>query len=187
MGYKQKVLPIHTLVPGWLEGCLEGDDPTYTIKKKNLLYFLTFCKYHIGLQYKYYIDCTALDYPSNSQRFVVVYHLRSLRSQGCLRLKVFVQEGTCLASSIAIYPAANWYEREIWDMFGIKFTNHPDLRRLLGDYGFAGHPLRKDFPCSGYIEVSFNDGEKRVVSTGVEFAQENRSYENLKPWDKEFF
>lgn len=179
------MIPLHSLVPHWLIGWHRGDYPTYYIKRKSIFSFLTFCKNHVLSQYKYYLDCTALDYPSNRERFVVVYHLRSILYKTCIRIKVFTDEWTRVPSSVPIYPAANWYEREVWDMFGIYFENHPDLRRILCDYGFEGHPLRKDFPLSGYIEVSFNDGEKRVEGRGVQMDQEYRFFDFQKPWEKE--
>lgn len=178
---------VHKLVPNWLVGWKEGDYQTYIIKQSALISFIYFCKNHIGLQYKYYIDCTALDYPSKRKRFVLVYHLRSIVYKTCIRVKIMVDEWTEVPSLISIYPAANWYEREIWDMFGIRFANHGDLRRILTDYGFEGHPLRKDFPLSGYLEVYFDDGEKRVESTGVQMDQEYRFFDFTKPWEKEFF
>lgn len=181
------MIPIHYLVPNWVIGWNTSDYPTYYIKRKALYSFIRFCKNHIALQYKYYIDCTALDYPSKPKRFVVVYHLRSILYKTCLRIKLFADEWTSVQSLVSIYPASNWYERETWDMFGIYFKDHPDLRRILTDYGFEGNPLRKDFPLSGYLEVFFDDGEKRVKSGGVQMDQEYRYLDFTKPWEKEFF
>jgi NADH/F420H2 dehydrogenase subunit C len=185
--FKKGMEILHILAPNWILGWKKEDYATYYIKQDVLLSFIYFCKNHVALQYKYYIDCTALDYPSKPKRFVLVYHLRSILYKTCLRVKIFVEEWKRVPSLISIYPAANWYEREIWDMFGIRFKNHGDLRRILTDYGFEGHPLRKDFPVSGYLEVSFDDGEKRVESTDVQIDQEYRFFDYTKPWEKEFF
>lgn len=181
------MLPIEYLVPKWLVGWAQSDYPTYYIKRKNLYQLMYFCKTHLGLQYKYYIDCTAIDDPSKKHRFFVVYHLRSILYRSCLRIKTMSNESSPLESLVSIYPASNWYEREVWDMFGIYFWNHPDLRRILTDYGFEGYPLRKDFPLSGYSEVYFDDGSKRVQSTGVEMDSEYRFFDFTKPWEKNFF
>lgn len=179
------MIPLQYLIPKWVIGWNVGDTATYYIKASYLSKCIYFCKNHIGLQYKYYIDCTCLDYPSKSKRFVLVYHLRSILYKTWLRIKVLVDEESQVESLVRIYPAANWYEREVWDMFGISFTNHPDLRRILTDYGFEGHPLRKDFPVSGYVEVFFDEGEKRVESTGVALDQEYRYFDYTKAWEKE--
>lgn len=161
--------------------------PTYYIRREDLLSFLLFCRDHCAFQFKYLLDCTAVDYPTKKLRFVVVYHLRSILYKQCLRVKIFLDEWTPLPSSVPLYSGANWYERELWDMFGIFVENHPDLRRILTDYGFDGYPLRKDFPLTGYFEVGFDDGEKRVESEGIHVDQEYRFFDLSKPWNKESF
>ncbi|KGJ04637.1 NADH dehydrogenase subunit C [Paracoccus halophilus] len=129
------------------------------------------------------IDITAIDHPARPARFDVVYHLLSMYQNQRIRVKIKVREDELVPSLIGVFPAANWYEREIFDMFGIFFTGHPDLRRILTDYGFRGHPLRKDFPTTGYVEVRWNDLEKRVVYEPVNLVQEYRQFDFLSPWE----
>jgi NADH-quinone oxidoreductase subunit C len=129
------------------------------------------------------IDITAVDYPGRSKRFDVVYHLLSLHQNQRVRIKTATGDETPVPSVINIYPAANWFEREVFDMFGILFSDHPDLRRLLTDYGFTGHPLRKDFPLTGYVEVRYDEEQKRVVYEPVELTQEFRNFDALSPWE----
>ena len=134
-------------------------------------------------QFAILIDLAGVDYPDRSPRFEVVYHLLSPRLNLRLRVKIKVDEADQVASVIAIYPNADWYEREAYDMFGILFSGHPDLRRLLTDYGFQGYPLRKDFPLTGYVEVRYDDEKKRVVYEPVKLAQDFRSFDFESPWE----
>ena len=120
------------------------------------------------------MDITAVDFPSKANRFEVVYHFLSVRYNTRIRVKTYCSEVTPVPSLTDLYSAANWFEREVWDMFGVFFTGHPDLRRILTDYGFEGHPLRKDFPLTGYVEVRYDDEKKRVVAEPVELAQAMR-------------
>ncbi len=129
------------------------------------------------------IDLAGVDYPERSQRFDVVYHLLSPRSGQRVRVKVRTDEATPVPSAVEIYSAANWYEREAFDMYGILFSDHPDLRRLLTDYGFQGHPLRKEFPLTGHVEVRYDDSLKRVVYEPVKLTQEYRSFDFESPWE----
>ena len=129
------------------------------------------------------IDLTGVDYPDRAQRFDVVYHLLSLTKNQRLRLKVQTDEDTAVPSITGVYPCADWYERECFDMYGVFFENHPDLRRILTDYGFHGHPLRKDFPMTGYVELRYDDELKRVVYDKVRLAQEFRNFDFLSPWE----
>jgi len=124
-----------------------------------------------------------VDYPSRAQRFDVVYHLLSPRQNLRVRVKTATDEDTPVPSATAVYKAADWYERETYDLYGILFSGHPDLRRLLTDYGFEGHPLRKDFPLTGFFEVRYDDAVKRVVYEPVELRQEFRSFDFLSPWE----
>jgi NADH-quinone oxidoreductase subunit C len=133
--------------------------------------------------FKSFIDITAVDYPAREKRFDVVYHLLSPRHNRRIRIKAAVAEDEAVASAIPAFPAADWFEREIWDMFGIPFSGHPDLRRILTDYGFEGHPLRKDFPMTGFVEVRYDDALKRVVNEPVRLTQEYRSFDFLSPWE----
>ena len=134
-------------------------------------------------QFFSFIDLTAVDYPVREKRFDVVYHLLSPRLNRRIRIKTAVAEDEALASVIPVFPCANWFEREVWDMFGIPFSDHPDLRRILTDYGFDGHPLRKDFPMTGFVEVRYDDAQKRVVNEPVRLTQEFRQFDFLSPWE----
>ena len=129
------------------------------------------------------MDVTAVDYPTKNERFEVVYNLLSLQYNTRIRIKTHINELTPVDSLVPVYNSASWWERETWDMFGIFFANHPDLRRILTDYGFEGHPLRKDFPLSGYVEVRYDDSEKRVVTEAVELTQDFRYFDFSSPWE----
>ena len=128
-------------------------------------------------------DMTAVDYPERPERFELVYQLLSMRNNMRLRLLAAIDEGQAAPSATTVYSAANWAEREVWDMFGIFFAGHPDLRRLLTDYGFEGHPLRKDFPLTGHVEVRYDDSLRRVVNEPVSLVQEFRDFDFLSPWE----
>ena len=134
-------------------------------------------------QFQQLIDITAVDYPERERRFDVVYHLLSLTKNVRVRLKVQTDEDTPVPSIVAAYPVADWFEREAFDMYGIFFSGHPDLRRLLTDYGFHGHPLRKDFPMTGYVEVRYDEEQRRVVYEPVKLTQEFRNFDFLSPWE----
>jgi len=129
------------------------------------------------------IDICSVDYPERARRFEVVYHLLSPRRNRRIRVKCDTDEATPVPSVVELFPAANWYEREAYDMYGILFSGHPDLRRILTDYGFQGHPLRKDFPLTGYVEVRYDDEQKRVVYEPVKLTQEFRSFDFESPWE----
>ena len=129
------------------------------------------------------IDITAVDYPERTRRFDVVYHLLSLTKNWRVRIEIETDEDTPVASVVPAYPCADWYEREVFDMFGVFFSGHPDLRRILTDYGFHGHPLRKDFPMTGYVEVRWDEALKRVVYEPVKLPQEFRQFDFLSPWE----
>ena len=128
-------------------------------------------------------DICGVDWPSREKRFDVVYHLMSPRQNARIRLKVMTDEATPVPSLAGIYPAADWFEREAYDFYGIRFSGHPDLRRILTDYGFEGHPLRKDFPVSGFVQVRYDDEQKRVVYEPVKLRQEFRDFDFLSPWE----
>ncbi len=130
------------------------------------------------------IDITAVDYPANEQRFTVVYHLLSMHLNHRIRLRTSVREsGELVPSLVEVHPSANWFEREVFDMYGLLFSGHPDLRRILTDYGFQGHPLRKDFPTTGFTQVRYDEVEKRVVQEPVSLVQEYRSFDFTSPWE----
>ena len=150
---------------------------------ENLIEVLTNLRDDDDLAFTQLTDLTAVDYPNRPYRFEMVYQLLSITQNQRLRLLVAVDEGAVVPSVISIFNAANWAEREVWDMFGIFFSGHPDLRRLLTDYGFEGHPLRKDFPLTGYVEVRYDDTQRRVVYEPVHLVQEYRDFDFLSPWE----
>ena len=129
------------------------------------------------------VDVTAIDDPGDERRFTIVYHLLSMYRNQRIRLKARVREGEIVPSIIGIHPSANWFEREVFDMFGVLFSGHPDMRRILTDYGFRGHPLRKDFPTTGYTEVRYDEVTKRVVYEPVKLTQEYRQFDFMSPWE----
>jgi len=134
-------------------------------------------------QFEQLIDICGVDYPQRTKRFDVVYHLLSPRRNQRIRVKCETDADTPVPSAVGVFPAANWYEREAYDMYGILFSGHPDLRRILTDYGFQGFPLRKDFPLTGYVEVRYDDDQKRVVYEPVKLTQEFRSFDFESPWE----
>tara|TARA_Y100000590_G_scaffold274780_1_gene308477 strand:+ start:38 stop:646 length:609 start_codon:yes stop_codon:yes gene_type:complete len=151
--------------------------------KNNLLHLIRFLKDNEVLLFNQLIDITAIDYPSNDFRFELIYLLISLKLNQRLLLKVSLKDGENIKSICSIYKSANWYERECYDLFGINFINHPDLRRIMTDYNFEGHPLRKDFPLTGHNEVRYDDFEKKVVYEKVKLQQEFRDFDYSSPWE----
>ncbi len=129
------------------------------------------------------IDLCGVDYPERSKRFDVVYHLLSMHNNQRIRVKAAVGEGDNIPTAIDVFPCADWFEREAFDMYGIQFEGHPDLRRILTDYGFEGHPLRKDFPLTGHVEVRYDDEQGRVVYEPVKLTQEYRNFDYMSPWE----
>ena len=129
------------------------------------------------------IDICGADYPDREKRFDVVYHLLSPYKNARIRVKVAADEATPVPSAVDVFPAADWFERETFDLYGVLFSGHPDLRRILTDYGFSGHPLRKDFPLTGHVEVRYDDEQKRVVYEPVKLVQEFRKFDYLSPWE----
>ena len=156
---------------------------TLTATLTGLTGLIEFLRNDANCRFSTLIDITAVDHPARPARFDMVYHLLSMYRNQRIRVKVAVREDEMVPSLIGIFPGANWYEREVFDLFGILFTGHPDLRRILTDYGFRGHPLRKDFPTTGYTEVRWNDVEKRVVYEPVKLVQEYRQFDFLSPWE----
>lgn len=171
-----KVLPI-------LRFELFNKESSFLIQINLLPYILTVFKNHFKYQFKILTCISGVDYPKNFYRFQVVYELLSIKYNSRIRLKILVDEFTPLDSVESIYPAASWWESEIWDMFGVFFLNQKNLTRLLTDYGFQGYPLRKDFPLSGFVEVRYNSVKNRVVYENIELAQEYRTFEFLSPWE----
>ncbi len=144
---------------------------------------LTFLRDDSNCQFKVFVDLTAVDYPEREDRFELVYILLSLSQNQRIKVKLTVSEDVAVPTASEVFSAANWYERETWDMYGIYFSDHPDLRRILTDYGFEGHPLRKDFPLTGRVEVRYDETQKRVVYDPVSLTQDFRSFDFLSPWE----
>ena len=145
--------------------------------------FAEFLRSDAACRFSSLVDITAIDHPTREKRFDVVYHFLSMYQNHRIRVKIAVDEAEMVPSVIEAYPSANWFEREVFDMFGILFSNHPDLRRILTDYGFRGHPLRKDFPTTGYTEVRYDEAQKRVVYEPVKLVQEYRQFDFMSPWE----
>lgn len=148
-----------------------------------LIELLTRLRDDQNLLFKQLMDVTAVDYPDRQKRFEVVYNLLSLKHNQRIRVKLAADEETVVPSAVGVFQSATWLEREIWDLFGVFFSDHPDLRRILTDYGFEGHPLRKDFPLTGYVEVRYDEDQKRVVYEPVKLTQEFRVFDFASPWE----
>ncbi|SEM66401.1 NADH dehydrogenase subunit C [Palleronia salina] len=156
---------------------------TVHVALSSLVSMVEFLKTDRTCQFSTLVDLTAVDYPSREARFDLVYHFLSMYQNHRIRLKAEVREDEIAPSIINVHPSANWFEREVFDMFGVLFAGHPDLRRLLTDYGFRGHPLRKDFPTTGYTEVRYDEVTKRVVYEPVSLVQEYRQFDFMSPWE----
>ena len=156
---------------------------TVLAERDHILPLLRFLRDDQQCNFETLIDICGVDYPERNERFEVVYHLLSMRMNHRVRVRIRADEETAVASCVAIWPAANWFEREAFDMYGIQFADHPDLRRILTDYGFEGFPLRKDFPLTGHYEVRYDDLEKRVIYEPVKLVQEYRNFDFLSPWE----
>ena len=182
------------IISNILDAAVDKND--YKLEFKNELYLLNLkqsmlikvakiLKENEKLKFNQLIDLTAVDYPNKKNRFEMVYILLSVEFNFRIIIKFFINENESVDSITNLFPAANWYEREVWDLFGIAFNNHPDLRRLLTDYGFIGHPLRKDFPLSGNVEVKYDLNQKKVVYEPVKLTQSFREFEFESPWKGE--
>lgn len=156
---------------------------TLLAERDHVVRLLRFLRDDQQCNFETLIDICGVDYPERSDRFEVVYHLLSMRMNHRIRVRIRTDEEAPVPSATAIWPAANWFEREAFDMYGIQFADHPDLRRILTDYGFEGYPLRKDFPLTGHYEVRYDDLEKRVVYEPVQLTQEYRNFDFLSPWE----
>ena len=156
---------------------------TLTVAPDDIVAVVRFLRDDAACQFISFIDVSGADYPSRPKRFDVVYHLLSPKKNRRVRIKLEVGEDEQVPSIISVFPGADWFERETYDLYGVLFSGHPDLRRLLTDYGFDGHPLRKDFPLTGFVEVRYDDEAKRVVYEPVELKQEFRNFDFLSPWE----
>jgi NADH-quinone oxidoreductase subunit C len=156
---------------------------TLTATARDIVKVATFLRDDEQCRFESFIDITAIDWPSRERRFDIVYHFLSPTRNLRIRIKIEAGEETRVPSIIEVFPGADWFERETYDLYGVLFTGHPDMRRLLTDYGFEGHPLRKDFPLTGFVEVRYDDEQKRVVYDKVSLAQEFRNFDFLSPWE----
>ncbi len=156
---------------------------TLEVTATSLVSFVEFLKADRNCRFSTLVDITAVDHPGREARFDVVYHFLSMYQNHRIRLKLAVREDEMVPSIVEVHPSANWFEREVFDMFGILFSGHPDLRRILTDYGFRGYPLRKDFPTTGYTEVRYDEAQKRVVYEPVSLVQEYRQFDFMSPWE----
>lgn len=175
---------IVTTVPD-LAGSAEvsHDQLTVSAASESLIRLLVFLRDDPECQFKQLVDICGVDWPERAARFDIVYHLLSHRQNQRVRIKVQTAEGKSVPSVGEVFSAAPWYEREVWDMYGVFFDDHPDLRRMLTDYGFEGHPLRKDFPLTGYVEMRYDEAQKRVVYEPVNLTQEFRTFDFTSPWE----
>lgn len=155
-----------------------------SVRPEDLAFTLKTLKIHTNTQYTVLSSISGVDYPERSRRFEVSYDLLSVKFNSRIRVKTFVDEITPLESCVSVYPCATWWEREVWDMFGVFFDKNSEIKRILTDYGFEGHPLRKDFPLSGYVESRYDDSLKRVVCEPLENAQEFRSFDFSSGWSE---
>ena len=160
-----------------------GEELVLNVDRDAIVKVLTFLRDDVNCQFKMLVELCGVDYPERKDRFDVVYCLLSLTLNQRIRVKIQTDVDVAVPSVVEVFSAANWWEREAWDLFGIYFSNHPDLRRILSDYGFEGHPLRKDFPLTGYVELRYDDEQKRVVYEPVKLNQEFRNFDFLSPWE----
>lgn len=171
------------LGPAVLDRQIAYGELTVLVPGEEIVRVLTFLRDDPRCLFVSLMDLCGADYPGRERRFDVVYHLLSYRHNRRIRIKVEADEVTPVPSVIDVYPTANWFEREAYDLYGVLFSGHPDLRRILTDYGFEGHPLRKDFPLSGFVEVRYDQEQKRVVYEPIRLQQEFRSFDFLSPWE----
>ena len=173
----------HTVSDRVLSWHLQNGELVLMTDANHIIPLLTFLRDDEECLFSQLMDVTAADYPSRIERFEVVYNLLSLKKNRRIRVKLGIEENLGVPSSVEVYPSAGWFEREVWDMYGVFFMYHPDLRRILTDYGFEGHPQRKDFPLSGYVEMRYDENQKRVIYEPVKLNQAYRSFDFLSPWE----
>ena len=165
-----------------LSSKIKHDQINICIEDNNLIEVMIFLKTHSSTKFKQLIDITAVDYPERDKRFKMVYLLLSHEKNSRIKIEFDIKEGEILSSLTSIFPSANWMEREVFDMYGVEFKDHPDLRRILTDYGFKGHPLRKDFPLTGHTEVRYSEKQKKVIYESVKLEQNYRDFDFETPW-----
>ncbi len=170
----EKAVKSHEIVKGEL---------SMDVRKEDLHTFLVFLRDDARCKFKQLVDVCGVDYPERAERFDVIYHLLSMKHNTRVRVKITTDEDTPVSTVSDIFSSANWAEREVWDMYGVMFDGHPDHRRILTDYGFDGHPQRKDFPLTGFVELRYDEDKKRVVYEPVKLRQDFRVFDNLSPWD----
>ena len=166
-----------------LSSKIKHDQINICIEDNNLTEVMIFLKTHSSTKFKQLIDITAVDYPERDKRFKMVYLLLSHEKNSRIKIEFDIKEGEILSSLTSIFPSANWMEREVFDMYGVEFKDHPDLRRILTDYGFKGHPLRKDFPLTGHNEVRYSEEDKKVIYEPVKLEQNYRNFDYESPWE----
>ena len=166
-----------------LSSNIKHDQINICIEDNNLIEVMIFLKTHSSTKFRQLIDITAVDYPERDKRFKMVYLLLSHEKNSRIKIEFDIKEGEILSSLTSIFPSANWMEREVFDMYGVEFKDHPDLRRILTDYGFKGHPLRKDFPLTGHNEVRYSEADKKVIYEPVKLEQNYRNFDYESPWE----
>ena len=170
-----------------ISSVIEHNHLSITIVFSSLEKITSLMKINNVCKFRTLIDITAIDYPEQEERFCLVYHYLSMQQNIRIRIKSFIKEKQIVPSITNFFPCANWFEREVFDMYGILFSNHPDMRRILTDYGFQGHPLRKDFPTTGYLELRYDQEKKKVIYEPVKLTQEYRKFDFMSPWEGEAF
>lgn len=166
-----------------IDAVVADGDLTVTVQRPSIIKVLKFLRDDANCQFSQLVDLCGVDFPEREDRFEVVYHLLSMNQNLRARLKVFAGEDTPVPSVASVFSCADWFEREVWDMYGVFFSDHPDLRRILTDYGFDGHPQRKDFPLTGYVEVRYDEAQKRVIYEPVKLTQDFRTFDFMSPWE----
>lgn len=166
-----------------VEASVADGDLTVTVQRPSIIKVLKFLRDDANCHFSQLVDLCGVDFPEREERFEVVYHLLSMTQNLRVRVKVSAGEDTPVPSVASVFSCADWFEREVWDMYGVFFTDHPDLRRILTDYGFDGHPQRKDFPLTGYVEVRYDESQKRVIYEPVKLTQDFRTFDFMSPWE----
>lgn len=174
---------METMPKSFLSYDFYGDELSLNAKREDIVRILNFLRDDKECAFHLLVDVCGADYPDRPERFEIVYNLLSMRHNQRARVKVSASEDTPVPSVVEVFSAAGWFEREVWDMYGVMFEGNPDLRRILTDYGFEGHPQRKDFPLTGYVELRYDDELKRVVYEPVQLTQDFRNFDTLSPWE----